>query len=115
MIGMSRRGMLALSLVWMVTGGAAMAQSLSGDYRAEGRNPDGSAYEGDVKILEQGDVVSVAWQVGAQGYTGSGRRDGRVVTVNWGARDPVVYVVMPNGQLNGTWADGTALERLIRK
>ena len=52
------------------------------------------------------------WRVGRETYTGEGRIDGRVLTVDWGAEDPIVYVLMPDGELHGTWADGRALEKL---
>jgi hypothetical protein len=87
--------------------------SVAGRYRAEGRNPDGSAYAGTVEIAQEGDSVAVAWQVGNDNYSGTGTIDGRVITVDWGDATPVVYVVMPDGALHGTWADGTALERLL--
>lgn len=87
---------------------------ISGSYRVEGRNPDGSGYAGTVRITENGDAISMAWQVGTQTYSGTGVRQGRVITVNWGDAFPVVYVIMPNGALHGTWADGRASERLTR-
>ena len=95
----------------------AIAQSLPGDisgvYRAEGRNPDGSIYRGTVTVQESvGGAVGFAWIVGNQSYAGIGTRDGRVVSVNWGAAHPVIYVIMPGGKLLGTWDDGRALERL---
>ena len=91
---------------------AALAQDLTGAYLAQGRNADGSTYRGTVQLTHRADVVSLAWQVGAESYIGTGVLDGRVVTVDWGADTPVVYVVMPDGTLHGTWADGYALERL---
>ena len=45
-------------------------------------------------------------------HRGVGVLDGRVVTVDWGDATPVIYVVMEDGELHGTWADGTALEKL---
>ena len=92
---------------------ALWAQDLTGPYRAEGMNPDGSKYVGSVQIAQQGAAVTMAWQVGASAYSGAGIIDGRVLTVNWGDATPVVYVVMPGGQLYGIWSDGRALERLI--
>lgn len=89
------------------------AQSISGSYRAEGRNPDGSSYTGTVQINDNGGAIEMHWQVGAQTYTGSGTRNGDVVWVNWGDTYPVVYVRMPSGELHGTWSNGRALERLI--
>lgn len=93
--------------------GPGAAQSVSGTYRAEGRNPDGSAYHGSVSIQESGGKVYMNWSVGGRSYQGTGSRNGDVVWVDWGDRYPVVYVRMPSGELHGTWANGTALERLI--
>ncbi|UYV36705.1 hypothetical protein N4R57_17175 [Rhodobacteraceae bacterium D3-12] len=91
------------------------AGNITGFYKAEGRNPDGSRYSGQVSVQEQpGGGVGFAWTVGNQSYTGIGRREGRVVTVNWGSDAPVVYVVMPDGSLHGTWSNGRALERLVK-
>mgnify|MGYP006295797075 CR=1 FL=1 len=92
------------------TGGRSAA--IAGRYRAEGRNPDGSAYSGTVAVVQQGDAVEFTWQVGNDSYRGAGTIEGRVGTVDWGDTHPVVYVVMPDGELHGTWADGTALERM---
>ncbi|TDK43773.1 LIC10280 family protein [Antarcticimicrobium luteum] len=89
------------------------AQSISGGYRAEGRNPDGSAYRGTVTIREEGGMVYVSWRVGNQSYNGTGTRNGDIIWVDWGSNYPVVYVRMPSGELHGTWGNGTALERLI--
>ncbi len=91
----------------------AQAMDISGNYTAEGRNPDGSAYSGQVRITQQGTRIAFAWQVGNDSYSGEGLIDGRVVAVDWGATTPVVYVVMPDGELHGTWDDGKALERLL--
>ena len=95
-------------------GGDSMerSHSIAGSYTANGRNPDGSSYEGRVNITQQGDRVEFGWAIGNQTYSGKGTIEDRVVTVDWGDATPVIYVVMPNGALHGTWADGTALERL---
>lgn len=93
---------------------AAQGQSLTGRYRAEGRNPDGSIYSGSVELNDAFGKITMIWKVGSQSYEGLGTRDGRVLTVDWGDTHPVVYVVMPDGSLHGTWANGTALERLSR-
>lgn len=104
----------AIAAALCVTAAAAWAQGITGNYLAEGRNPDGSTYTGTVQITQSGTVVSMAWRVGPMSYVGSGVIDGRVVTVEWGDAHPVIYVTMPNGTLHGTWADGRALERLRR-
>ena len=92
---------------------AAQVLDVSGTYRAEGRNPDGSTYTGTAVMAQQGSAVQINWTVANQTYAGSGIRDGQVVVINWGQAEPVVYVVMDNGELHGTWNRGTALERLL--
>lgn len=93
---------------------AASGVSVAGSYAAEGRNPDGSAYSGQVTIRQDGTRVSMDWRIGTDTYSGDGVVEGRVVTVDWGAETPVVYVVMPDGDLHGTWDDGRGLEKLTR-
>ncbi|WP_415401913.1 hypothetical protein [Tateyamaria sp. SN3-11] len=108
---LNRRIVMTLGAL-AILAGPATAQGLSGSYKAEGRNPDGSAYRGVVQLTHSANVVSMAWSVGNSSYIGTGVQDGRVITVNWGADTPVVYVVMPDGSLHGTWANGAALEKL---
>jgi hypothetical protein len=88
------------------------ATDLSGSYSVAGRNADGTAYSGIATVTHQGDAVEITWTVGGQTYRGAGLLEGRVLTVNWGDSTPVVYVLMPDGALHGTWADGRALDRL---
>lgn len=92
---------------------SAAAQGLTGTDVAQGRNPDGSAYSGTVQIIQSASAVSMAWRAGASSYIGTGVQDGRVLTVNWSADHPVVYVLMADGSLHGTWDAGRALERLL--
>ncbi|EBA15105.1 hypothetical protein RSK20926_04457 [Roseobacter sp. SK209-2-6] len=111
---LNRRALaLGLTVALLGLSTPVAAQSVSGSYRAEGRNPDGSAYSGTVQIREAQGQISMNWQVGSQSYAGSGTRNGDVVWVNWGDTHPVVYVRMPSGELHGTWANGRGLERLI--
>ena len=113
---LTRRAMGAVlfaGLMLVLLAGAALAQPIAGTYRVEGRNPDGSPYQGSVTVTETDGALGFAWQVGSQSYEGQGQREGAVVRVDWGARYPVVYVVMPDGELHGTWSNGQALERLI--
>ncbi|MEP5728399.1 MAG: hypothetical protein ABJL67_03385 [Sulfitobacter sp.] len=113
---MNRRYLLGL-LCGAAFAVPAMAQhvDINGSYQAQGRNPDGSAYAGSAIVSEINGNVQVNWTVGSQQYAGNGRRDGQVVVINWGQPAPVIYVVMSNGDLYGTWENGTALERLVRQ
>ncbi|MFK7836638.1 MAG: hypothetical protein AB8B60_10490 [Sulfitobacter sp.] len=113
---MNRRVFCGWAVAVMLAGPLAAQQvDINGSYRAEGRNPDGSAYSGNAIVSELGGNVQVNWTVGSQQYAGNGRRDGQVVVINWGQPAPVIYVVMSNGDLYGTWENGTALERLVRQ
>lgn len=105
----------ALAALTIPSGATAQTGNISGVYQAQGRNPDGSSYTGTVTVQESaGGAVSFAWVVGGRHYSGAGQRSGAVVTVDWGSSSPVIYVLMSNGALHGTWADGYALERLSR-
>lgn len=86
---------------------------IGGRYAVEGTNPDRSAYSGTMEMTQDGGLFRVIWTISGQQYTGQGRLEGRVLTIDWeGDSNPVVYVVMPDGELHGTWFDGRALERL---
>lgn len=104
----------AILAVSLLTAGLAHAASggIAGAYSAFGMNTDGSTYEGTAQIADNGDgSYTLNWQVGSS-YTGRGTLEGRILTVDFGDSSPVVYVLMEDGELHGTWADGYALDRL---
>ena len=83
-----------------------------GWYSSYGLNTDGTSYTGRAEMIAEADSVTFTWYVDGDVIRGRGRREGRVITVDWGGTSPVVYVVMPDGTLHGTWEDGLALEKL---
>ncbi len=87
---------------------------VAGTYSARGTNPEQKKYEGFVVITKgSGNTCNFAWTLPTEKYTGSGElKDGRL-SVNWGAPDPVIYVVESDGELRGTWANGEGTEELI--
>lgn len=93
---------------------AAEAQDINGRYQVSGRNPDGSTYSGTAEVSEVFGKVTIRWRVAGSAFEGIGSREDRVVTVDWGDTYPVIYVVMPDGSMHGTWANGQALDRLTR-
>ena len=107
---MTRR--ILLILAFILAPALGFAQAVGGTYAAEGRNPNGTTYRGTVWIDDAGDAVSVDWEVGSSSYSGTGTIQGNVLVVNWGDAYPVYYVILPDGALHGTWANGTALEKL---
>ncbi len=104
-------GLAAIALFGSTLGALA---DISGSYFVYGRNADGSAYDGTANIVALGgDSYTVNWSVGSS-YSGQGTLKGEVFTVEWGSAHPAVYVVMPDGELHGTWADGAGLELMSR-
>lgn len=111
--------MRALLFATLLTATPLLAQNtsqsgdISGTYSVLGRNPDGAAYSGSIELTATGNRYTGAWSIAGQDFRGSGTLDGRILTLHWAeGGDPVVYVLMPDGELHGTWADGLALERL---
>ncbi|EBA05938.1 LIC10280 family protein [Sagittula stellata] len=89
----------------------AQSGDIAGTYRVEGLNPDGSAYAGALVLTPEGSGYAAAWTTKDASYKGTGTLEGRVLTISYGDPFPAVYVVMEDGELHGTWNDGTALER----
>jgi len=84
-----------------------------GSYKVEGKNADGSTYQGNVvEITKQGRSYHLTWQVGSSSYEGDGRLDGNLLTVDWGAATPVVYALGDDGSLTGLWDAGNGEETL---
>ncbi len=83
-----------------------------GSYRVDGKNADGSGYQGDFEITKQGDDYHLTWQVGSSSYEGDGKLAGNLLTVNWGSATPVVYALGSDGSLSGLWDAGKGEETL---
>ncbi len=90
----------------------AEAPTLTGVYRAEGTNPGGSKYTGIVALKEDGGDFKLTWWVGKDTFEGSGHYAGKMLVINWGEKDPVIYSFGDEGELDGEWADGSATETL---
>ncbi|MEO0750905.1 MAG: hypothetical protein AAFY25_03815 [Pseudomonadota bacterium] len=105
---------LAATLGTAVSAQNSTVYRVGGLYTAYGMNADGSKYSGQVQISQAGTNIEMYWNVGGQQYSGRGIMQGSVMTVDWGASTPVIYVVVGN-ELHGTWDGGTALERLVRQ
>lgn len=85
---------------------------LEGTYYASGKNPNGSTYSGTVRITKGNNSYQFFWKIGGSTYDGRGILRGKILTVDWGQQDPVIYRVEEDGRLMGTWAGGTASETL---
>jgi uncharacterized caspase-like protein len=91
---------------------ATRTPALTGIYRDEGRNPDGSRYTGMLAINQNGDRFRFKWWIGSNTYSGTGQLAGKMLVVNWGDKTPVVYTFASGGRLDGDWADGSAKDTL---
>ncbi len=87
-------------------------RTLSGVYRSDDINPNGTKYKGITAVNWAGNRVQVKWWIGRQTFTGTGEFAGKMLVVNWGDAHPVIYTFGKHGFLNGEWADGKASERL---
>ena len=86
---------------------------MSGIYKSYGLNPNGTNYSGEVCIEQSVSDIFMTWSFnGVTSYSGNGQILGQVVSVDWKAEFPVFYVIMADGELHGTWNDGTAVEKL---
>tara|TARA_Y100000813_G_C23977851_1_gene265027 strand:- start:129 stop:506 length:378 start_codon:yes stop_codon:yes gene_type:complete len=86
---------------------------ISGIYKSYGLNPNGTDYSGEVCIEQSVSGIFMTWSFnGDTSYSGNGQILGQVVSVDWKAEFPVFYVIMADGELHGTWNDGTAVEKL---
>ena len=85
---------------------------LAGVYRVDGTNPSGSQYQGMVALLQNHDQFQLTWWIGKQVFHGTGHFAGKMLVVNWGDKDPVIYTFGDKGALDGEWADGSATETL---
>ena len=84
----------------------------NGTYRVNGRNPNGTSYVGRVTIASSGGRSSFEWQVGSQTYRGTGARNGNILTIDWGSKQPIVYALAGDGTLKGLWEGGKGEEAL---
>jgi hypothetical protein len=89
---------------------------LAGVYRVSGANPSGSKYHGMVAVTQNDDAdddeLDFTWWIGKDVFRGTGHFAGKMLVVNFGEKDPVIYTFGEEGELDGEWADGSATETL---
>ena len=105
------RRSLSTALMFVVWATSAWAD-ISGEYFVYGRHGDGRTFEGTATIANGDDGYAIEWLIGGASYTGIGVLEGRILTVEWGTEAPAIYVVMPDGELHGTFEDGLGVELL---
>ena len=63
-------------------------------------------------VTEFNYMLEFAWQTGPTSYKGTGSRDGNLLIVDWGGRQPMLYALNPDGTLSGLWDAGRGSEKL---
>jgi hypothetical protein len=112
-------GGLMSSIFSILSPDVAYAQEVKlGWYDAQGSNPNGSRYHGSAVIKKVGNQYKITWTINRVKFYGSGPLSGNVLTINWRRADGgdggvVIYKVMKNGSLVGTWSNGNATEVLF--
>lgn len=94
--------------------GAVTLEQLTGLYRVDGVNTNGGRYVGEVNIVVRDNTAFFAWEIAGKAYTGKGGIQGNQLVIDWGSSSPVIYTIDAAGNLNGTWDNGRASERLTR-
>lgn len=86
---------------------------IAGRYVANGKNPSGSIYRGEVTIKQDADGYYFFWKIGDIRYQGHGDHAAGKFTIDWGDAYPVIYRLAGDGSLIGTWNNGNATEELV--
>jgi len=89
-------------------------------FAVSGRNPDGSAYEGDLEVLPRGATTLLTWRVGDEHFRGVGLVEDGLLAVGWGTTEAGLGVMVyriEEDKLHGSWAfvddQETRVENLV--
>jgi hypothetical protein len=91
--------------------------NIVGKYDVHGLNPNNSQYGGTVTISKNSsNQYEVVWLVGSSTTNGSGKIEGKTLTVFYGEKYPAIYQIKENGNyLDGKWgAGGSGSEALTK-
>lgn len=84
---------------------------LEGEYIVEGKNPDGSWYQGNASIRVENGQILITWTISGQKTHGKAIRQGSEITV---IDTDIRYTIRKDGILEGTWSD-TGTEKFTPK
>ena len=85
--------------------GSANNLDITGNYNCQGKNADGSTYNGEVEITKKGNTYNIYWLINNQKFNGIGILEGNVLAVSYyGSSSGVVaYRVEGDSNLVGRW------------
>lgn len=91
----------------------ALAADPAGSYEVEGKNPNGSKYEGTVTVTKTGETYHVVWEVGGTKFvgTGIGNKDFIAITYRTGDSTGLALYGQDGDNWAGVWtyAGGTQM------
>ena len=99
--------LLFVVTVCMVNLTLVNAQNGNWKITSAGMSGQGGTYTGSVAISSQGSVQQLSWKTSGGNYTGVGLMQGSKLYAGYGVNidyGVVVYQLMSDGSLNGTWA-----------
>ena len=103
--GSMKKIIVAVAFILLVLPSLAYCTGLAGSYKCIGKNPNGSTYEGIVKIAPKGKAYTVEWTIGNDVHTGFGILVEGVLSVSLTNGVGVAeYKVKKDGKLVGNWA-----------
>lgn len=96
--------MLRTALTLLLFASVTQANDLTGQYRVDGRNPNGSRYEGTLTLRPLGQGWSAEWRTPAP-VRGVGLSDGRTLVLAYGGSEcgVVAWDATQPGRLAGQW------------
>lgn len=114
---------LILSLLTGLASTAVQAQDLGGDYIVRGKNPNGTSYGGEARIVVTSNTTcEIAWKTGSTTSRGICMRNGDAFSAGYVLGKDiglVIYKINANGVLDGVWTvagqSGAGTETLIPK
>jgi hypothetical protein len=77
-------------------------KDFGGVYDLQGRNPDGTPYDGTLEIIQSGTVAVLTWRIGREVHVGTGVASSRSIAAAYGPV-LVLFEQTGNGQLTGVW------------
>lgn len=82
----------------------ALAQ-MTGQYKVEGKNPDGTAYSGSASIEKTGDTYRVVWNIGGERFIGTGIGSNEAIAIGYrsGSNTGVVLLVKEGDEYFAVW------------
>ena len=93
---------------------AVFLPQIEGGYAVQGLNPDGTRYQGSVRITVKDGTAFFRRDIAGKSFHGQGPLTGNTLIIDWGQANPVIYTINSDGTLTGSWAAGRASEFLRR-